>query len=132
MFVRSRGMALAALLALLCAAGAVGCWHEAREASTDAAWLMIRERAQAVAYARTFDGKMADQQLATMSQHRAAFDRTENWRLGQMLCVMGAVFFAIAAYVFFLFRRLREQLADALPEESPAASAALANAARIR
>ena len=117
MEMRSRGMAVAALISLLCALGAVGCFLRSRQLKSEAAWLMARSNAEAAEYARSFDGQYADKQLATYDDRRDALERAHTWQVGQMLLVLSAVIAAFASYVFFLFRRLREQLVDALPEE---------------
>jgi hypothetical protein len=114
---RSRGMVLAALVSLLCAAGAVGCFVRAHQLRTDAAWLMARGRAEAAEYAASFDGRVEEKQLATFDQRRDALEASHTWQVGQMLCVLATVASAFASYLFFLFRRLREQLVEALPSD---------------
>jgi hypothetical protein len=118
MRMRSRGMALAALVSLLCAFGAVGCYLRSRQLKSDAAVLMERSNAEAAEYARSFDGRYEDKQLATYEERRDSLERAHTWQVAQMLLILAGVASAFASYVFFLFRRLREQLVDALPEET--------------
>ena len=121
---RSRSMVVAAVISLLCALGAVGSFIRASTLRSDAAFLMLRGSRQAAEYASSFDGRIAEQQLATFEQRRAVLEVARRWQVLQLVLVMSTVLTAFASYVFFLFRRLREQLMDALPEEdrvSPAA-----------
>lgn len=129
---RSRSMIIAAVISLLCAAGAIGSYLRASALRTDAAFLMLRGSKQAAEYAQSFDGSIAEQQLATFDQRRAVLDHARSWQVLQMLLVMCSVLAGFASYVFFLFRRLREQLVDALPEEDLGSPApALAQARRF-
>ena len=114
---RSRGMVLAAFVSLLCAAGAVGCFFRSHQLRVDADWLMARGKAEAAEYARSFDGRVEEKQLATFEKRRDALEASHAWQVGQMLCVLASVAAAFASYVLFLFRRLREQLVEALPPE---------------
>ncbi len=124
-------MAVAAVISLLCAMGAAGCFVRASSLRTDAAFLMLRGSKQAAEYAQSFDGKVAEQQLATFEQRRGVLEKARMWQVLQMLLVMATVVTAFASYVFFLFRRLREQLVDALPEEDAIAQPVLARSARV-
>jgi hypothetical protein len=117
MQMRSRGMAVAAFISLLCALSAVGCFVRASQLKSEAAWLMERGSAEAAEYTRSFDGRFEEKQLATFDQRRDTLEQAHGWQVGQMLFILVGVVSAFASYVFFLFRRLREQLVDALPEE---------------
>lgn len=111
---------MAAVISLLCALGAVGAFLKASTLRSDAAFLMLRGNELASQYTSSFDGKLAEQQLATFEQRRAVLELARRWQVLQLLLVMTTVLTACASYVFFLFRRLREQLVDALPEEDRA------------
>ncbi len=113
MSMRSRSVAVSMVVAAVCALGAVGCYVRASELRSDAAWLMVRGNAEAIEYANSLDSATATTQLATFEERRVVLERAHLWQRGQMLLVLATVGAAIASYVFFLFRRLREQLVDA-------------------
>ncbi len=109
---RSRGMALAMGLSVLCAGVAVGGYLRARALRTEAGWLLERGSAEGQEYADTFDGQAADTQLSTLEQRHAVLERAHVWQAVQMLAVLASVVFAFSSYVLFLFRRLRDQLLE--------------------
>lgn len=130
---RSRSVAFAIAVAMLCAAGAAGCYWRAHQLRSEAAWLMARGNAQAQEYAASLDSKTAVTQLATFEERRLVLERAHRWQRAQMLLVLSAVVALIASYVLFLFRRLREQLVDASSglvepddEDEPAGASSLA------
>lgn len=108
----SRSMALALTAAVLFAGGAVGCWWRASELRGEGRWLLERGSAQAEEYARSFDGSYADGQLQTFAQRRAVLERSLTWQRLQLVFVLASVVCAFSSYVFFLFRRLRDQLVE--------------------
>jgi hypothetical protein len=110
---RSRSVAVAIGVAVLCAGGAVGCYVRAQQLRGEAAWLMARGNAEAQDYAASLDSATAANQLKTFEQRRAVLERAHLWQRGQMLLTLSSVAAVIASYVLFLFRRLREQLVDA-------------------
>lgn len=109
---RSRGMALAMGLSVLCAGIAAGSYLRARALRTEAGWMLERGSAEGQQYADTFDGQAADSQLATLDQRHDLLDRAHVWQALQMLSVLASVVAAFSSYVFFLFRRLRDQLVE--------------------
>jgi len=110
---RSRSVAVSLILTLLCAGGAVGSYARAHSLRTEARWLLERGTAQAQEYADTFDGSAADSELGTLDQRQAVLDRAQLWYGAQLLLVLATVVLAFSSYVFYLFRRLRDQLLDA-------------------
>lgn len=109
---RSRSVAVAILFALLFAGGAVGSFFQAQKYRTEARWLLERGTAQAQQYAQTLDGTAADEQLSTLEQRREVLESAHLWQRLQLLCILASVIAAFSSYVFFLFRRLREQLLE--------------------
>lgn len=109
----SRSVIMAIAVAVLSAAAAAGCYLRASQLRTEAGWLMARGNAAADEYAQSFDGAAADAQLASFDQRRAVLEQAQRWQRLQMVLVLAAVVSAFCSYVFFLFRRLREQLVDA-------------------
>lgn len=113
---RSRSMAVALGISIVCAAGAVACYMRASSLHQEAEWMNARGAAEAQEYAATFDGHFADQQLAMFDQHRTAVDRIQRWQLLERLLILVTVVAGFSGYVFYLFRRLRDQLVDATSE----------------
>ncbi|MDQ3264791.1 MAG: hypothetical protein M3Y59_14165 [Myxococcota bacterium] len=109
---RSRSVAVAILVSMLCAGGAVASFVQAQKLRTEANWLLARSAAQAQTYAETFDGSAAEEQLGTFEERREVLDRAALWQRAQMLLVLAAVIAAFSSYVLYLFRRLRDQLLD--------------------
>lgn len=109
---RSRSVTLAILFAVLFAGGAVGSFLQAQKYRTDARWLLERGTAQAQEYAATFDGSHADEQLSTLEQRRQVLEQAHLWQRLQLLSILASVIAAFSSYVFFLFRRLRDQLLE--------------------
>lgn len=123
---RSRSVAVAILFTVLFAAGAVGSFIQAQKYRTDARWLLERGEAQGQQYAQSFDGAAQDEQLSTLEKRREVLEKAHLWQRLQLLSILASVIAAFSSYVFFLFRRLREQLlegADAsvyqIPEDVP-------------
>jgi hypothetical protein len=110
---RSRSVAVAVTLAVVAAGGAVASHVRSRQLKSDAEWLMARGSAQADEYATTLDSRVAEAQLATFDDRRAALERAEIWHRTEMLLILLAVVSAFSSYVLYLFRRLREQLVEA-------------------
>ena len=109
---RSRGMALAMGLSVLCAGVAVGSYLRARALRTEAGWMLERGSAEGQEYAATFNGQAVDSQLSTFDQRRDLLDHAHVWQAVQMLAVLASVVFAFSSYVLFLFRRLRDQVLE--------------------
>jgi len=97
-----RGVAVAVVLSLACAAGAAGCYWKAGTVRRESAWMLARASAQADEYASSFDGKYADEELSILAQRRDLFDRAVLWQRFQDVLVLGAVAFAFATYGLYL------------------------------
>jgi hypothetical protein len=110
---RSRSVALAVLMAVLAAGGAVAAHLRAHQLRTDAGWLFERGTAEAEEYSTTLDPRAAEAQLLTFDEHRQVLERAELWHRTEMLAILLAVVSAFSSYVLYLFRRLREQLVEA-------------------
>jgi hypothetical protein len=115
---RSRSVAAAITLSVICAGGALTCFLQASRLRTEAEWFLARSNAQAQEYANTLDSAVAEQQLVSFEQRRALLERAHIWQRVQLLLILGAVLTAFSSYVLYLFRRLREQLVDAEEVES--------------
>jgi hypothetical protein len=117
----SRRVVLAILVSLAFAGSALGCFFRASHLSKEAAWLSERGAAAADAYARSFDGAMADSQLAAFEQRRAVLERALLWQRAGMVLVLATVVGAFCSYVLYLLTRLQAQLLEAASgvEEQP-------------
>ncbi len=113
---RSRSVAVAIVLALVCLGAAVACWFRASAYRRDAEWYLLRGNAAAREYAQTFDSAVAEQQLEAFEQRREALEWAHVWQRGQMLLVLAAVASAVASYLLHLFARLWRELSDTIDD----------------
>ena len=109
---RSRSVLVAIAISGCCAAGAVGCYLKAARLRSDGAWYLARGEAQAQEYAATFDGAVAENELATFEERRVVLERSHLWQRLQLILIMAAVVGAFSSYVLYLYFRLREQLVE--------------------
>ena len=83
----------------------------------------MSSRAHADAFASSFDGQFADQQLATFEQRRAVVARVQSWQRLQLLGGLGVVGGVFAVWLLWMLRRLHADLGAAEagpPRSSPA------------
>jgi hypothetical protein len=114
---RSRSVAVAVAFTVACASGAIGCYLKAASFRSEAEWLRVRSTAEAEGYARSFNGALADRELATFEERRVLMlEKAGRWHMGQMLSVLASVVGLFSSYVLFLFAGLREQLIEGAPE----------------
>jgi ferric-dicitrate binding protein FerR (iron transport regulator) len=73
--------------------------------------LLVRSRAHADAFASSFDGQFADQQLDTFQQRREVVSRVQAWQRLQLLGALGTVGGIFAAWLLWMLRRLHADLA---------------------
>jgi hypothetical protein len=73
--------------------------------------LLVRSRAHADAFASSFDGQFADQQLDTFQQRREVVSRVQGWQRLQLLGALGTVGGVFAAWLLWMLRRLHADLA---------------------
>ena len=111
---RSRSVALAIAVSVLCAGGAVASYFEASQLRSEAEWYLARGNAEAREYSATLDGAVAERELASFDKRRELLERAHGWQRLQLLSVMGGVGSALGAYLLYLFFRLRVQLDDAV------------------
>jgi len=86
--------------------------------------LLVRSRAHADAFASSFDGQFADQQLDTFQQRREVVSRVQTWQRLQLLGALGTVGGIFAAWLLWMLRRLHADLAveqTGQPRSSPVA-----------
>ncbi len=118
---RSRSVAVAAAFTVLSASTAIGCYLAAASHRSEAEYLLVRGNAEAAEYASSFNGALADKELATFEERRTLLERARQWQMIQMLFVLGSVAGLFGSYVLFLFSGLRDQLVEVAPDlvESP-------------
>lgn len=113
---RSRSVAVAVVLALVCFGGSVACWFRSAAYRRDAEWHLLRGNAAAHEYAQTFDDAIAEQQLQAFELRREALEWAHVWQRGQMLLLLSAVASAVASYLLHLLARLRRDLSDTIDD----------------
>ncbi|MCE9667243.1 hypothetical protein LY474_05385 [Myxococcus stipitatus] len=125
----TRSLSVALCITLLSSGAAIYCYTRADALQVQGQWLMERGTAQAEEYAQRLDGKAADAQLKTFAERRGVLEHAHLWQRGMMLSVLLAALSLVGAYVFFLLKRLDDQLLDALgdlraaaPPSGPSAS----------
>lgn len=120
---RSRSVPIAISVAVLAAAGAVGCYVQSTKFKTEAQWLLERGTAQGEEYAATLEGSIADRQLATFEERRAVLEQAHLWQRGQLFLILLSVIAAFSSYVLYLFARLRASLETVTEAEQAVISA---------
>ena len=113
---QARSVVAAAFLSVASAGGAAACFYKAETLRNEADWLLVRSKAQAAEYSRSFDTQAAEQQLKTFSARRATLERAHLWQRGQMLATLLSALAAVATYALYLLKRLDDQLIDAESE----------------
>jgi hypothetical protein len=109
----SKSVTIAMCVSVLFAAGAAGSYARARQLRADAEWLMARGNAEAQQYADSFEVSHADNQLKSFDERREVLEKAGRFHALQLLSTLGTVLSAFAAYVLYLYWRLRQQLVDA-------------------
>lgn len=72
--------------------------------------LLARSRAHADAFASSFDGQFADQQLDTFQQRRDVVSQVQGWQRLQLLGGLGTLGGLFAAWLLWMLRRLHADL----------------------
>jgi len=111
--VLSRSVAVAMVVCLGSAAGAVWCYGKAAKLRTEGNWLLLRGNAQAEEYASSLDSQTAETQLITFEQRRVVLENAHFWQRVQMMLVLVSVVSAFSTYILWLYFRLRQQLVEA-------------------
>lgn len=75
--------------------------------------LLVRSRTHADAFASSFDGQFADQQLDTFQQRREVVSRVQSWQRLQLLGGLGTLGGLFAAWLLWMLRRLQADLGAA-------------------
>ena len=107
---RFRSVKVAILLSVLCAGAAAGCFARATQLRGEASWLLERGAAEGAEYANTFENFHADAQAQTLAQRWDVLESAHTWQSLQLLLILAAVLFGVAAYALFLFEKLQHSL----------------------
>jgi hypothetical protein len=108
---RSRGILLACLWTILSISAAAVSTVRMQPLRREADALLIRSRAHADAFASSFDGQFADQQLDTFQQRREVISRVQAWQRLQLLGGLGTFGGLFAVWLLWMLRRLQADLA---------------------
>jgi hypothetical protein len=107
---RSRGVLLAWLWTVLSISAAIVSTYRMQPLRRDADALLVRSRAHADAFASSFDGQFADQQLDTFQQRRAVIARVQAWQRLQLLGALGTFGGLFAVWLLWMLKRLQADL----------------------
>jgi len=107
---RSRSILLAWLWTALSISAATLATYRMQPLRRDADALLVQSRAHADAFATSFDGQFADQQLDTFQQRRAIITRVQSWQRLQLLGALGAFGGVFAVWLLWMLRKLQADL----------------------
>ena len=107
---RSRGVLLAWLWTVLSLSAAIVSTYRMQPLRRDADALLVQSRAHADAFASSFDGQFADQQLDTFQQRRAVIARVQAWQRLQLAGALGTFGGLFAVWLLWMLRRLQADL----------------------
>jgi hypothetical protein len=79
--------------------------------------LLARSRVHADAFASSFDGQFADQQLDTFQQRRDVVSRVQSWQRLQLLGALGTLAGLFAVWLLWMLGRLHADLAIREPHQ---------------
>ncbi len=108
---RTRGMLLAWAWTALSISTAILSTVRMQPLRRESEALLVRSRAHADAFASSFDGQFADQQLDTFQQRREVVSRVQAWQRLQLLGALGTLGGLFAAWLLWMLGRLHADLA---------------------
>ena len=108
---RTRGVILAWTWTVLSISTAVLSTVQIQPLRRESDALLIRSRAHADAFASSFDGQFADQQLDTFQQRRDIVSRVQSWQRLQLLGALGTFGGLFAVWLLWMLGRLHADLA---------------------
>jgi len=110
---RTRGVLLAWMWTVLSISLAIGSTVKMQPLRRESDALLLRSRAHADAFASSFDGQFADQQLDTFQQRRDVVSRVQSWQRLQLLGALGTFAGLFAVWLLWMLGRLHADLAMA-------------------
>ena len=121
---RTRGVLLAWIWTVLSISAAVGSTVRMQPLRRESDALLVSSRAHADAFATSFDGQFADQQLDTFQQRRDVVSRVQSWQRLQLLGALGTFGGLFAVWLLWMLGRLHADLAmtEPRPQGGPAAT----------
>jgi len=108
---RTRGVILAWTWTLLSISVAVLSTVRIQPLRRESDALLVRSREHADAFASSFDGQFADQQLDTFQQRREIVSRVQSWQRLQLLGALGTFGGLFAVWLLWMLGRLHADLA---------------------
>ena len=112
---RTRGVLLAWMWTLLSISAATVSTLRMQPLRRESDALLARSRVHADAFASSFDGQFADQQLETFRERREVVSRVQAWQRLQLLGALGAFGGLFAVWLLWLLGRLHADLTTAEP-----------------
>ena len=112
---RTRGVILAWMWTVLSISAGVLSTVRMQPLRRESDALLVRSRAHADAFASSFDGQFADQQLDTFQQRREVMSRVQSWQRLQLLGALGTFGGLFAVWLLWMLGRLHADLAVAEP-----------------
>lgn len=112
---RTRGVLLAWMWTVLSISVAIVSTVQMQPLRRESDALLLRSRAHADAFASSFDGQFADQQLDTFQQRRDVVSRVQSWQRLQLLGALGTFAGLFAVWLLWMLGRLHADLAMAEP-----------------
>ena len=121
---RTRGVLLAWMWTVLSILAAVVSTVRMQPLRRESDALLVSSRAHADAFATSFDGQFADQQLDTFQQRRDVVSRVQSWQRLQLLGALGTFGGLFAVWLLWMLGRLHADLAmtEPRPQGGPAAT----------
>ena len=121
---RTRGVLLAWMWTVLSISAAVVSTVRMQPLRRESDALLVSSRAHADAFATSFDGQFADQQLDTFQQRRDVVSRVQSWQRLQLLGALGTFGGLFAVWLLWMLGRLHADLArtEPRPQGGPAAT----------
>ena len=108
---RTRGVLLAWMWTVLSITAAIVSTVRMQPLRRESDALLVRSRAHADAFASSFDGQFADQQLDTFRQRREVVARVQAWQRLQLLGALGTFGGLFAVWLLWMLGRLHADMA---------------------
>ena len=121
---RTRGVLLAGVWTVLSVTAAVVSTNRMQPLRDQADALLVRSRVHADAFASSFDGQFADQQLDAFQQRRQVLARAQSWQRVQLLGALGTVGGLFAMWLLWMLGRLQSHMVVGGPPPERGGSAA--------
>jgi len=105
----NRGVLLAGVFTVLCAAGSALATWRMQPLRADSEALLSRSRIHADAFASSLDGQFADRQLDTFQARREVVTRLQRWQRVQLLGLLGIAAGIFGGWLLWLLGRVHAE-----------------------